>query len=105
MSNYKGYGTLSADGSTDWVSVRGWVTVTAHGDYGSGTLTWKYKGVDGIEQTILGGTDKSTAQAFTDDHMANFYFGTDVVVRGTLASSTSPDIDWQIMSNPANRSD
>lgn len=103
MSNYSKKGTLTADGSSDWTSVRGWATLAAHGDFGGGTLTWKFKGADDEEETIYSGTAGTTAQSFTQPHMINVFFGGDVVVRGTLASSTSPDLDWQIIGNPRNR--
>jgi hypothetical protein len=35
--------------------------------------------------------------------MINVYFGTDVKVRGNATSGSSPQWDWQIMSNPSNR--
>lgn len=103
MSNFVGYGTLTVDGSTDWVALRGWVTCVCTGTWGSGTMTWKVKGVDGNEITIYGGSDNLTAQAYTADHMVNFYFGTDVKVRGTLSGSSGADLDWMIMSSPLNR--
>jgi len=104
MSNFMSYGTLTADGSTDWVSVRGWVTCITTGTWDSGTMTWKIKGPDGNEITVFAGTDNITAQAYTQDHMVNFYFGDDVKLRGTLSGAGgSADLDWQILSNPANR--
>ena len=104
MSNFVGYGTLTADGSTDWVSLRGWVTCVCTGTWDGATMTWKVKGVDGNEITIYGGNMNYTAQAYTVDHMVNFYFGTDVKVRGTVSSAgASTDLDWQIMSSHLNR--
>ena len=103
MSNYTGYGTLAADGATTEVACRGWATLTAQGTWGGGTITWQYKGLDGTWRTILAGTDNITAQAYTADNMLNVFFGSGVRIRGTVSGSTTPDLDWQIMSNPWNR--
>lgn len=103
MSNFKNYGTLTGNGSANAVSIRGWATLSAHLDSGSGTLTWEFKGPDGVWRSIYGGNAGDTEQAFTATHMINVYFGDDVNVRCTASLSTSPVWDWQIMSNPANR--
>jgi len=103
MSNYKGYGTVETDTSTDDIACRGWATLSAHLDSGSGTWTWEFKGADGVWRTIYGGSDFVTAQSFTATNMINVFFGSDVRVRGTGSSGSSPVWDWQIMSNPNNR--
>ena len=103
MSNFTGYGTLATDASAAAVSVHGWATLSAHLDSGTGTLTWEFKGADGVWRSIYGGTDGTTVQAFTATHMANVFFGADVNVRATGSSGSSPVWDWQIMSSPANR--
>lgn len=103
MSNFRGFGTISGNTSTDWVSVRGWTTLSAHIDSGTGTMTWKFKSIDGVERTIYGGADGTTAQAFTASHMVNIYFGDDVTVRGTVSGHSGITLDWQILGSPVNR--
>lgn len=99
------YGTLTADGDTDEVYATGFVTCSAHYDSGTGNVTWKFKGPDGVERIIYAGATGETAQEdFTSSHMLNFYFADTVRVFATLDSSSSPQIDWQIMSNPRGRS-
>lgn len=103
MSNFNSYGTVTTDTTTDEVACRGWVTLSAHLDSGSGTWTWQFKGNDGVWRSIYGGSDGTTEQAFTASHMINAFFGNDVTVRGSGSSGTSPQWDWQIMGNFANR--
>ena len=103
MSNFTSTGTITGDTSTDWVSLRGWVTVICVGTWDGATITWKVKGIDGNEVSIFAGSDNVTEQAYTVDHMVNFFFGTDVNIRGTVSGSGTTDLDWQILSNPANR--
>lgn len=103
MSNYTGFGTITGNTSTDWVTCRGWVTLSMHIDSGTGTMTWNFIGVDGVERIIIGGTDNITAQVYTATHAVNVFFGSDVAIRGTVSSSSTPQFDWQIMGNPINR--
>jgi hypothetical protein len=103
MSNFKKFGTLTTDASTDSVGCRGWATLSAHLDSGTGTLTWEFLGPDGVWRTILGQTDHITPEVYTASNMINVFFGSDVKVRGTGSAGTSPVWDWQIMSNPVNR--
>ena len=103
MSNYTNYGTLTTDASTVDVSCRGWNTLSAHLDSGTGTLTWEFKGPDGVWRSIYGGTDGTTVQAFTAVHMINVFFGGDVKVRATGSSGSSPVWDWQVIGNMSNR--
>lgn len=104
MSNFVNSGTITGNTSTDWVSVRGWCTLSCHIDSGTGTMTWNFKGPDGVERGIIGGSDNITAQAYTASHMVNVFFGTDVKVRGTVSGSAStPVFDWQIMGSSWNR--
>ena len=103
MSNYTGYGTIVGDTSTDWVSVCGWVTCISTGTWDGATMTWKTKGIDGNEVSIFAGSDNLTEQAYTADHMVNFFFGTNTVIRGAVSGSGTTDLDWQIMSSPINR--
>ena len=104
MSNYTGYGTVSTDTSTASVKCRGWTTLCAHLDSGTGTWTWEFMGADGVWRVLYGAADNITAQAYTATHMVNIYFGSDVLVRGTGSSGSSPQWDWQILGNLANRS-
>jgi hypothetical protein len=103
MSNYTAFGSLETDASTDEVSCRGWVTMSAHLTSGAGTLTWEFLGLDGVWRTLLGQTDHITAEVYTTSNMINAFFGTDVKVRGTGSAGSSPVWKWQILSNPANR--
>jgi len=103
MSNYQKYGTLTTDASTVSVACRGWATLSAHLDSGTGTLTWEFQGPDGVWRNIFGGSDNITLQAYTATNMVNIYFGNDVIVRATGSAGTSPVWDWQIMSNVNNR--
>lgn len=102
MSNYRNVETLTADGNTTAVTVNGWVTCVAIGDFGSGTVTWQFNG-DGTWRSIYAGTSNTTEQTYTANHMVNFYFGDEVKIRCNLGSSTSPDLDVQLLSNPCNR--
>jgi hypothetical protein len=103
MSNYVGYGTLTTDASTADVTCRGWATLSAHLDSGTGTLTWEFKGADGVWRTIISGSDHVTAQVYTASNMVNVFFGDAVRVRATGSSGSTPVWDWQIMSNLSNR--
>ena len=102
-SPHQGFGTVTTDTVTEWVSCRGWATLAAHLDTGSGTWTWQFKGPDGVTRDIYGGADGTTVQSFTGTHMVNVYFGNDVTVRGSATSGSSPEWDWQIFSNVVNR--
>jgi hypothetical protein len=103
MSNFTGSGTITTNTQTDVVSCRGWATLSAHLDSGTGTWTWQFKGPDGVWRSVYAGSDGTTEQVFTATNMINVYFGTDVKVRGNATSGSSPQWDWQIMSNPSNR--
>lgn len=103
MSLYVGTGTITTDTSGDPVVCRGWSTLSAHLDSGSGVLTWEFKGPDGVWRTIYAGSDNATAQSYSATHMLNVFFGGDVVVRCTGSSGSSPQWDWQIIGNVSNR--
>jgi hypothetical protein len=103
MSNFQGYGTVTADGSTSGVVCSGYVTLAAALDSGSGTWTWEFKGPDGVWRSIYGGSTGITEQSFTSSHMINAYFGGDVLIRGTASASSAVQWDWQIISNVKNR--
>ena len=102
-SPHSGYGTVTTDTTTDEVTCSGFVTLSAHLDSGAGTWTWQFKGPDGVWRSLYGGTDGTVEQAFTDSHMVNAYVGNDVPIRGNATSGSSPQWDWQIISNPRNR--
>ena len=97
------FGTLITDASTTGVLVNGWATLSAHLDSGTGTLTWEFKGPDGVWRNIYAGSDNITIQSYTAAHMANAFFGDDVLVRATGSSGASPVWDWQVLSSPLNR--
>lgn len=103
MSNFQGFGTVTSDASTESVSCRGWSTLSAHLDSGAGTWTWEFSGADGVFRTLYGGSTGETAQVFTNSHMINVFFGSDVIVRGTASAGTSPVWDFQILGNLRNR--
>lgn len=103
MSNYQGYGTISSITTTAEVAARGWVTVAAHDDAGTFSITWQFKGADGVWRDIYAGSDNATIQTYTAAHMANFFFGSDVLVRGNVTSASGLTLDWQILGNVANR--
>lgn len=100
---YEASGTLEDDGYTDAITVSGWATASAHYDSGTGTMTWQFKGPDGVWRSIYGGAGNTTEQAYTASHCANFFFGGDVQVRGELSSSSSPQVDWQLSGSSMNR--
>lgn len=103
MALHQSSGQVTANGSTNFVICNGFVTLSAHLASGTGTWTWEFMGPDNQWRSIYGGTDGTTEQAFTGSHMVNAYFGNDVRVRGTASSSSSPEWNWQIISNPRNR--
>lgn len=103
MSNHTAYGTITTDTTTTEVTCSGWVTLSAHLISGAGTMTWQFKGVDGDWRSIYGSADNITIESYTATNMVNAFFGTDVKVRGNASAGTSPEWDWQIMSNPRNR--
>lgn len=102
-SNYQNYGTITTNTTTDSVACRGWATLSAHLDSGSGTWTWQFKGPDGVWRDIYAGADNGTLLSFSDTHMVNVFFGGDMLVRGNATGGTSPQWDWQIVGNLANR--
>ena len=104
MSNFKDFGTITTDTTTDEVACNGWVTMSAHLDSGSGTWLWEFKGPDSVWRSIYGSSDNITEQAYTATNMVNAFFADDVKVRATASSGSSPQWDWQIFSNPWNRS-
>ena len=84
-------GTLTADGSTAWVELpEGECAVVIGGTWGSGTATLQLQtAVDASALAI-------NSAAWTANIVANIRIGAGMKVRITLASSTNPDLDWQI---------
>lgn len=103
MALHEAYGQVTTDTSTRSVKCNGFVTLSAHLGSGSGTWTWQFRGPDGTWRSIYGGNDGTVEQAFTGSHMVNVYFGNDVAIRGNATLGSSPEWNWQIMSNPSNR--
>lgn len=95
-------GTITTDTTTSVATCRGWVTLSAHLDSGSGTWTWQFQGPDGVWRSIYGGSDGTVEQAFTASHMINAYFGATVLVRGNASSGSTPVWDYQIMGDQDN---
>ena len=101
MSNFTKSGTLTANGTTDEVSGRGYVSLHATTTGGTaGTLAWQFKGPSGVWSALLNVT---TALAGSADMFYTVYVGDDVKIRGNLTGSSGATWVWQIMSNPNNR--
>lgn len=83
------YGTLSADGDTDSVTVQKNPVVCAKGDFGSGTLTWKFQGQSGEWFDITDGAMTAAGQLMVA-------FERPVTIKGTLSGATNPDLDWEV---------
>ena len=83
------YGTLDADGDTDSVTVQKNPVVCAKGDFGSGTLTWKFLGQGGEWFDITDGAMTAAGQLMVA-------FERPVTIKGTLAGATNPDLDWEV---------
>lgn len=95
-------GTFSADGSSETVSLqygRGYLLLGA-GDgqnFGSGTLTLEMQTTDPTDGTVTY-IQMETYTALPDPSPVVINLGgATAVVRLTLASSTSPDLDWSIV--------
>lgn len=102
MSNFVKFGSLTADGNTDEVSVNLLVTLSATTSGGTpGSLAWQFKGANGVWTPIMA-DDGTTALAGSVASMHTKYFGNDVRVRGVLTGSTGATWVWQMMSNPNN---
>jgi hypothetical protein len=86
-------GTLSANGSTDWITIKGYNShVSAGGTFGSGTMSLE-KQVDGVTLPVY---DSGTAIALTaaDDLLIGLH--PKDKVRWTLSGATGASIQWQI---------
>ena len=84
--------TLSADGNTSWVKVRGpvWVSIghTGGTNFGGGTAKIQRKNSAGGAVDIAG-----EAHTVAADRVIGFTPGSVNEVRVNLASSTTPDLD------------
>jgi len=83
--------TLTSDGDTSIYSVRGAVRVHCSGDFGSGTITWKYLGSDGSYHNIAEGAFTAAA-----DKSFNFPDKVTTTVKGTLGSSSNPSLYYEV---------
>lgn len=102
MSNFTGFGELTANGNTDVVSVNLLVTMAATTSGGTpGSLAWEFKGANGVWTPIMA-DDGTTPLAGAAAMQFTKWFGNDVAVRGVLTGSTGATWVWQIMSNPCN---
>ena len=81
--------TLSADGDTAEVNVKGPVHVHASGTFGGGTITFKFEGADGTYHDIANG-------AFTAAADKTFTFNRETKIKGTLAGATGPSLFYEI---------
>ena len=97
MSNYLGYGTITSVTTTDVISCRGATTLSAHVDAGTLTMTWQFKGPDGVWRDLYAGSDNTDVQTYTATNMLNLYFGSDVSVRGNVTAASGLTLDWQII--------
>ena len=84
--------SLSADGSSEWVPAKGPFHLHLSNDFGGGTATVQFKDVDGNIRSI---TNASFIAAV--DKLISTGFNTDV--RVTLVGSTSPDLDYNILTH------
>jgi len=102
MSNFAKFGTLTANGNTDAVSVNLLATLSATTSGGTpGSLAWQFKGANGVWTPIMK-DDGTTPMAGGAAMQYTKWFGDDVAVRGVLTGSTGATWVWQIMSNPQN---
>ena len=89
-------GTITADGSTEWVKVRGGrnMQLSLNGSFGGGTAAIE-KLVDGNTYALY---DVGTAITATAAEDMRLTIGKDVSIRITLAGSTTPALVWSISS-------
>jgi hypothetical protein len=86
-------GILDANGSTDWVYIKGYNShVSANDTFGGGTMS--------LEKQILGETfpvyDNTTAIALTSPDDVLVGVQPKMKVRWTLSGATSPRVVWSI---------
>lgn len=103
MSRHQEFGTITTATEGPPVVARGETTLIAFLDSGTATMTWQFQGPDGVWRDILAGADFQTVTQYTASHMVNVFFGNDVKVRLVTSGVASPQVDWQVLSNVANR--
>lgn len=106
MSNSKFFkkGTFTGDGNSDPIYVCGWATAAVTLNSGTGTFTLQVDFMDGNGFVpIVAGDDNLTTQAYTATFSLNMFYGDEVRVRIVASSTSSPDADWVLKSNPKNR--
>ena len=86
-------GTITADGSTEWVLIsNGDTFVSLAGTFGSGTVA--------LEKKVKGGVsalnDAGTAITVTANDDMRLSVGNGVFIRLTTTGSTTPSITWSI---------
>ena len=86
--------TLTADGNTQTYRVKGPVRVWSDGTDGGGTLTWYTRDEGGTFVALVGGANTAAA-----DQRFNFPEGAETILRGTLASSTTPTLKYGVEGN------
>ncbi len=91
------YGTLSADGDSSVVSVRGPVVFKATGTWGSGTIVIKRRGADGNYKNLV--TDTALTSDATGQILIDLPDNTVSLLKATLSGSTAPSIGWEFIGN------
>ncbi len=86
-------GTLTADGSTDWIPTLGReINPVANGTFGGGTMSLE-KRVDGVTSPAY---DSGVGIAITASDDMIVSLGAGIEVRWTLSGSTTPSINWSL---------
>jgi hypothetical protein len=88
-------GSLTVDGSTDWIQLEdtGGVHIAAKGDFGVGTLTIEQR-VNGTAYTVQESDDSLVSH--TGNFNRHLSFEKHDIFRITLSGSVSPDINYSI---------
>ena len=84
--------TLSANGSTEWVPVKGPTHLHLSGNFGGGTATLEFKDSSDTARAIANG-----AFSTATDKLVSLGFNTEV--RVTLSGATSPSLIVEILSH------
>lgn len=91
------FATITANGDTSEIVVKGSVFFRAAGTWGSGTFTVYYKSPDGTWKSL------NTSTAMTSDATGQNLFDlppdTLTRVKATLAGATSPSLAWEFIGN------
>lgn len=89
------YGTLSANGDTAVITVRGPVVFKASGTWGSGTIVVSRRGSDGNYKTLV--TDTALTSDATGQILIDFPENTVSLLKATLSGATAPSIGWEFI--------